>query len=240
MTSLNSLAKETFSMAKSFIVDQPLESLIHTFDQVNVDSKAPAVLLVPGYLERPGCFTALHNTLTEQGFRVFVYRPQNFFCSINQHAQKVQELIKLLTRQYQVKSLTLVGHSMGGLISRTVAQSLWKGPSVLKSVITVGTPNSGTVLSYLGIGRCTAEMVPGSSFLAKLNQGDEKVRNRMVAFVAQDDLLVPDFASAKLPGATSYLIEQVGHLAILEDAQFLRLITQELSSRMKPLRQVAN
>lgn len=240
MTSFNSLAKETFSMAKSFMVDQPLESLIHTFDQVNTDSTAPAVLLVPGYLERPGCFVALHTALTEQGFRVFVYRPQNFFCSINQHAQKVLALIKLLTREHRVKSLTLIGHSMGGLISRTVAQSLWKGPSVLKSVITVGTPNSGTILSYLGIGRCTTEMVPGSSFLAQLNQGDEKFRQRMVAFVAEDDLLVPDLASAQLPGAQSYLIEQVGHLAILEDSRFLHLITQELNARMKPLRQVAN
>lgn len=227
------LAAEAISIAKSFLIKQPLESFFPHEDEEFLKSSLPAVFLVPGYMERPGCFWELESFLKKSGYRVFLYRPQKFLISIEEHAELLNKFVEKVRASYGLNTFSFMGHSMGGLIVRKAAISHFKKRgSKLKAVFTVASPNSGTMIAHLGLGKCTSEMLPGSSFLKKLDKEDKSFRKQIISFSCDQDLLVPDLNSSRLLGSRQYILENTGHLSILSNENFLGLIRSELYLRM--------
>ena len=56
--------------------------------------------------------------------------------------------------------LDIVGHSLGGVVARHALTI--GGSSRIGTLITLGSPHSGTDTSWLGLGRASREMLPGS------------------------------------------------------------------------------
>jgi triacylglycerol esterase/lipase EstA (alpha/beta hydrolase family) len=63
--------------------------------------------------------------------------------------------------------LILVGHSMGGLVSRAYLRR--NGKARVAKLVTLGTPHRGSQLAKLGMGENGRQMVPGSAWLGGLN-----------------------------------------------------------------------
>ncbi|MCU1455562.1 MAG: lipase class 2 [Acidimicrobiales bacterium] len=141
----------------------------------------------------------------------------------------------------------LVGHSQGGLVARSFVKD-FGGASKVDSLITLGTPNTGTYVAnlvrFLGFGNCLAvvactQMSIGSAYLRALNQGDTTVGNvRYTAIRTFEDELVRPVDNARIgDGAVNVLVQSkcwlrvVGHVGLIVDGAVYSGIRQALEGR---------
>lgn len=118
--------------------------------------------------------------------------------SPTEYAEVVEDRLAAISGEYGGE-VDVVAHSMGGLDSRWAIEKLGAAQYV-DDLVTLGTPHQGTYVAYLGAltdgGR---DMIPGSEFLAALNDGRlaESVNYRAL-WSSADELIDPD-EYAKLP-----------------------------------------
>lgn len=111
-------------------------------------SPVPQVVLLHGLDEPGGIWDTLIETLQAQGITAWEFRYPNDQ-AIDQSADKLAEYWPTLDAE---QPITLIGHSMGGLVIRDFV-SRWRHPvaypaqvtgPAIKGVILVGTPNHGS------------------------------------------------------------------------------------------------
>jgi triacylglycerol esterase/lipase EstA (alpha/beta hydrolase family) len=123
--------------------------------------------------------------------------------------------------------ITLVAHSMGGLIVRAYMRRY--GAGQVRCLVAIGTPHHGSVHARLVPGLCLAQIRPGSAWLAELNR-DERAGPlvRVVSLWSWHDSMVAPQASACLEGAENIALIGVGHNALIEDAEVLARVAHEI------------
>ena len=114
-----------------------------------------------------------------------------------------------------IGSVDVVGYSAGGVIARIFVRDDG-GDSVVRRVLTLGSPHHGTDVATLaeqvGGGCPTAceQMVTGSELLRRLNAGDETPDGpRWITVRTEDDHTVTPPDSAELDGALNIDVQQV-------------------------------
>lgn len=144
---------------------------------------------------------------------------------IDGFAEQLHARIEAVCAATGAPRVTLVAHSMGGLVSR--AYLARHGDARVARLISIASPHSGSQLARLGLGTCARQMAPGSAWLARLAAQRVtvpfvSVRTPQDNFVMPQDLQRhPDARDGPLPG--------VGHLAALCDARVLRLVLAHAS-----------
>src|SRR4051812_13764803 len=93
----------------------------------------------------------------------------------------------------------LIGHSMGGMVGRYYV-SLAGGDGVVRNLVTIGSPHTGTEISRVGIGHPTRELVLGSPLLTRLAAAPPPVRTRVTAVWDRRRGRVAGAAQAAPPG----------------------------------------
>ncbi len=127
------------------------------------------VLLVHGYINAGFVWDLHKKWLVEEGCGpIYTIDLGNPFDSIHTFADRLKHKVEAILRETKHKELTLVGHSMGGLVSAYYALRLAPQGTIC-SVITLGAPLYGTKTAFLGFGRCAQEMRVGSKFLKELH-----------------------------------------------------------------------
>ena len=127
--------------------------------------------------------------------------------------------------------LTLVGHSLGGLVLRYFARR-YSVPQV-RRIVTLGTPHFGTVLAA-SPGSPVQHLAPGSPVLNKLNAVDHVPQQfDVIAIQSTFDamLLPPDHG--RYPGAFNIQVNDVGHNALLLSRKVYRLIAENLATPLR-------
>jgi|GEM_PF-7109943 len=127
------------------------------------------------------------------------------------------------------RKAVIVGHSLGGLVTREYA--IQYGTEKLEAIITLATPYSGSTLSFPNLafvgGPIMHEMEPGSLTLARLSaQKLEGVPTFCVGSV-HDNFVLP-FDSSFLPGAEEIVLDGVGHNGLLFDKRVLDIIENSI------------
>ncbi len=125
--------------------------------------------------------------------------------------------------------LTLVGHSLGGLIIRRYLQLFPKHHPV-ERVFLLATPNYGTYLAHYFPTEVTTMMLPGSSFLDKLNDGSHLDDGmRYVSMYGDSDLFVLPRESMHLQGSEPVIFPGVGHNNIVLSPTVMSKIAARLA-----------
>jgi triacylglycerol lipase len=155
---------------------------------------------------------------------------------------------RLLTRT-GAKRVSIVGHSEGGMIPRYYIKFLG-GAARVESVVGLAPSNHGTLnpttfgASLMGCVAC-AEQQTGSSFLVRLNAGDETPPpvSYTVIETMYDEVIIP-YTSAFLTGpstrVTNVTLQQqcprdvVGHIVITSDPVALQWVENALSRNGGP------
>jgi pimeloyl-ACP methyl ester carboxylesterase len=94
------------------------------------------VVVVPGFLSDDSYLAELHDWLQRIGYRAYYSGiGRNADCP----ARLARRLVDTVRRAYGEtgKRVTVVGHSLGGMLARTAAQQV---PDLIRQVITVGSP----------------------------------------------------------------------------------------------------
>jgi PGAP1-like protein len=124
-------------------------------------------------------------------------------------------------------AITIVAHSMGGLVARAALRRA--RPGLIGRIITLGAPHHGTALACRFRWPSTRQMCPGSSWLTELNASQEGRLDVPVTtlYSLDDNYLVPA-SSARLQGARALELQGLGHLSLLNSRRVLEHVVSEL------------
>lgn len=127
--------------------------------------------------------------------------------------------------------IDLVGHSLGGLLSRWYVQELG-GASRVERVVTLATPHAGTRSARLAPGPLRSALLPGSDVVRRLAAGRARAAAvTHVSLVAGADLMVTPVASAAaIEDADVRWFDGLGHNAMLFDDAVHETVLEALAT----------
>jgi triacylglycerol lipase len=215
---------------------------------------APAgdpVIVVNGLFGVGLAYEPLVARLRADGYQVWDFElPTLGTQDIRLSAQALNAFADAVRAQTGAAKVDLVGHSEGGLVSRAYVK-YYGGTAEVDSLVTLGTPNYGTVAANIirlftlgtcvGVAACE-QMTIGSTFLADLNAGDDSIGTVAYTNIAtvMDELVQPytnSFLNAADGNITNRALQSqcfvriVGHLGLILDGAVYSGVEDALEKR---------
>jgi triacylglycerol lipase len=185
-------------------------------DPVEADQSALGpVVVVPGYGGNLDELVPLVAELRREGRDVTVYRPtEGNTGDLRLQARRLADLATRRLDDTGASSVDLVGYSAGGVVVRLFVRDDG-GSSVVRRVLTLGSPHHGTDVAALAedvAGGCPTaceQLATGSDLLRRLNAGDETPSGPLWATVRTErDTVVTPTDSAALSGALNLSVQE--------------------------------
>jgi triacylglycerol esterase/lipase EstA (alpha/beta hydrolase family) len=188
---------------------------------------ARPVLLVHGVLVNDGMWFRFRRAIVRCGIApvyTMNYGPPH--ADIEHFANQLAAKIDSVRAATGAERVVLVGHSMGGLVSRAYLRRF--GGDRVSKLITIGTPHHGSVLAWSFVGRGLEQMRPGNPWLVELNRNEnQSVPVPIVSIWSQHDSMVAPQASSVLACAENVALFGVGHNAMLGDERVVDRAVRE-------------
>ena len=221
---------ETWRSCKVFNLDQAWRADFPERPIVR-DASRPAVLLVHGYM----CNRATWREWLRQGipdrWNVATINLEPVFGKVDDYTELVHAAVERLRSASGAERVTLVCHSMGGLVVRSYLRR--HGHHSVQRVVTIDTPHHGTVFATLGHGPNARQMRNACEFVRGLARDDEPVD--FVCFASQHDNLIVPRDNQILGCAEAVWFEEIGHLAMTAHPDVLKKVI-EVVERPAPIR----
>jgi pimeloyl-ACP methyl ester carboxylesterase len=224
-------ARETVALLRTFVVGQLLQCWLAPARPREIVRGVTPVLLVHGIYCNAGVWHRLLARLRREAVpNLFCLNLAPPFSGIDHFAQQLARRVDEICRACGAPQAIIVAHSMGGLVTRAWCARL-NGRQRVARLVTIGTPHRGSRLARLVPGRCAAEMIPGSEWLARLEVDEARAPPplSLCIFSWHDDLVAPQ-DSAQLAGASALAFERLGHLQLLLDAAIHRRVAAEIAA----------
>ena len=155
------------------------------------------VLLLHGFMSGRRTMEVLAARLRRDGYGPFSLDLGGLGQSLNNRGiDDLADLVRtkverLYGRNPGLGPLTIVAHSKGGLVAAYYVKKLggWRRT---RAVVTLGTPFHGTARAWLGlpiigVARSILQMIPGSPFLGRLNEGAWPATVRLASLWSRTD-----------------------------------------------------
>jgi triacylglycerol esterase/lipase EstA (alpha/beta hydrolase family) len=186
------------------------------------------VILVHGVLVNDGVWFGFRRYLVRHGIGgVYTFNHGPPHADIERFAGQLAARVDAVCAATGAQRVVLIGHSMGGLVSRAYLRRY--GAARVERLITIGTPHHGSVLAWSYPGRCLAQMRPGNAWLAELNRDESGVPTVPITSIwSRHDSMVAPQASSDLAGANNLTVIGVGHNALLSDCVVIALVVRQL------------
>jgi hypothetical protein len=196
---------------------------------------APPALLLHGFCDNRSTFVMLRRSLLGNSWsHVYCLNHSPLTPDVHGAAEHLGERVAEIRRRTGRDRVDLVGHSLGGLIGRCYVQ-LHGGDAHVRTLVTLGTPHSGTyAAAALTPHPVARQMVPGSGFLEELAAPvPGGSRTRFVSVWGDHDLFVVPARNARLEhpdlAVTNVRVRGVGHLMLPVDRSVAAWIRDELA-----------
>jgi triacylglycerol lipase len=182
------------------------------------------IVLVHGFQHNRTAWLYLRMRLRHAGFGPIT--------SLNLRGHTIEAMAEQLGRELGDEEVTLIGHSMGGLVCAYYAEFL-APPHRVRRVITLGTPLQGTRLTAFLGSRLTQQMCVGSPFITHLER--ELRINSVTPYFhlasQRDNLIVPPQSAIlrRYPDRERILPWQ-GHMTLL----FSPTVARQLLDWLRP------
>jgi triacylglycerol lipase len=186
------------------------------------------VAFVHGYAAAGAVFDPLRSLVEERlGVETveFTYLPTESFTTI------VDRLSERLDRIAARSRIDLVGHSLGGLISRWYLQELG-GARHVDRLITLATPHAGTRSAKVALGPLRSALLPNGNVVRRLSASRAAASGvAHTALVAGADLMVsPPASAAAIEDAAVHWFDELGHNAMLYADEVHEVVLGALSA----------
>ena len=220
---LRIMVSEYFAFLLTFLLVIPFERLWMPADRLP-PGKRP-ILLVHGFGCSRGVWWLLRRRLEAAGHAVATVSLAPPYTSMGKLVPQLNQRIEEVCAATGSKQVTLVAHSMGGLICRSYLAR--HGSERVDRLLTLATPHAGSVMSKIGFGQNSREMTPGSLWLRDM--ATETVKIPAISLRnAYDNYVMPQ-DNQRLPGARDIEMPPVGHIAMLYDHQVAHLLLELLN-----------
>ena len=186
-------------------------------------SEGPIVILIHGYNSSPERMTPLCNSISAAGYECGTFAYPNDQAIADSAALLSRELIRL-RQMYPNRKVTLVTHSMGGLVAREVIENSALDPGNVTQLMMIAPPSQGTSCAYIvwsgdlwehflhthdhnllddayasledGLGEGREDLKPDSEFLRQLNGRERNPRVRYSMFLGDGSRFTRDQLAA--------------------------------------------
>lgn len=174
------------------------------------------VVVVPGYGGNVGSLDPLVAELRSEGRQVVVFRPTDGgIGDLRVQAKRLAGVAARAMKASGASSVDIVGYSAGGVVARLYVRDEGGG-SVVRRVLTLGSPHHGTAVAQLAtdaVGSCPKaceQLAIDSDLIRRLNAGDETPAGpRWITLRSSSDRTVTPTASASLQGALDVLVQDI-------------------------------
>lgn len=211
----------------TFLLVIPFERLWISADRLPRGSHP--VLLVHGYGCSRGVWWLLRRRLERAGHVVATVSLFPPFTSLGKLVPQLNARIETVCAATGSRQVTLVAHSMGGLICRSYLAR--HGGERVDRLLTLATPHQGTELARLGLGCNAREMSPGSLWLNDMAR--EPLRLPAVSLRNPYDNYCMPQDNQRLSGMRDIELPPVGHLTMLYDKRIAQILIECLEKRIR-------
>jgi triacylglycerol lipase len=195
------------------IAIRPLGWRAPQFPDQTAEAGTPIILL-HGLFQNRSCLFWLQWRLRRAGHQKIISintPPWRDLESLTEQLVKTIDELRIRTR---VDKAILVGHSMGGMIARNYIQNRG-GAAHVSGLITLGTPHHGSKLAPFAISAMGRSLLPGSSFLTRINSTAWPAGVKAVTIFTRYDNIVLPAESAILTGSEIVELDGMGHTGLL-------------------------
>jgi triacylglycerol lipase len=199
----------------------------------DVDAAATPILLVHGFIENHAVFTVMEHALRRRGFHMLTAYDYGLLThSIPRAAIRLGETIEKLATHSGYERIHVIGHSLGGLITRYYVQRLG-GDSCVQTLVTLGTPHRGTQLARAApLLPLVHQLRPSSSIIQELAEPAPGCRTRFIAFHSDIDPVIVPSGNARLLhpdlNVRNIAVRGVGHLSLPSNGRIALTIAEVL------------
>jgi hypothetical protein len=176
------------------------------------------VLLVHGLVDNRSVFSVMHRSLRRRGFsQVFTWNYSPLLTDVARGAADLGAHIERICEQTGHDRVHVVGHSLGGLISRYSVQRQG-GDRRVESLVTLGTPHEGSLWAHVLPTPLIRQLRPGSPVLRQLAEPAPGCRTRVTAIYSDLDQMVVPTSSGRCEHpdlqARNVLFRGIGHVSL--------------------------
>jgi pimeloyl-ACP methyl ester carboxylesterase len=194
------------------------------------------VLLVHGLIDNRSIFTVMRRSLRRRGFaHVCSWNYSPWLPDVARGAADLGQHIERICEQTGHERVHVVGHSLGGLIARYYVQRM-DGDRRVDSLVTLGTPHSGSVLAHVLPTPLVRQLRPGSPVLRELDEPAPGCRTPVTAVYSDMDQVVLPTASGRCDHpdlrTRNVLVRGVGHMSL----PIHRAVVDEVAATLAGLR----
>ncbi len=189
------------------------------------------VVLVPGLGSSPKAMQGLLEAVRAEGFLCGAFGYPNSR-PIADSAEALSRELAAIAERHPGRGMSLVAHSMGGLVSRAVIEDPDLDPGNVRQLIMIATPNHGSNLAYFGfameiaeplltaerrsrvgeffstledgLSEASVDLIPGSPFLRTLNDRPRNSKVHYTLFLGDKGVL----SEQELTAVRRHLAEQ--------------------------------
>lgn len=195
-----------FVLSRRSVLDRP----------AGAPSDKPPLLLVHGLACNRDTWFWFRRQLERRGYRVYTVDCTPPFAQIASYAPQIARAVDEILGATGAKRTVLIGHSMGGLVSRAYLDQF--GTDKVEHVITLGTPHLGTWMTNFAVGPNVRNMSEGSPWLAGLREREiarssQPYANFTCVYTYHDNLVTPQ-TNAALRGAEHIPLSGIGHVSL--------------------------
>jgi len=178
------------------------------------------VLLLHGFVCNRGLWNPWMRRLRTVGTPYVAINLEPVFGSIDRYVPAIDAAVRRL-EEATLMTPVVVAHSMGGLAIRAWLRQ--QGANLrLHSIVTIGTPHTGTCLARFAMGENARQMREGSHWLHDLGAGESlSTRAMFTCYFGHCDNIVFPAHNATLQGATNHHVPGVAHVHLAFHAPIL-------------------
>ncbi|HWS25493.1 MAG TPA: alpha/beta fold hydrolase [Xanthomonadales bacterium] len=229
---LRTAAVEMGWMARIYLVEHPWRAAPV---QLGAEDRRAPLLLVHGFLCNGAVWIPLARHLAGRNLACVSLEPS--YRHFERQLQDLHEAVLALCARTGRAQVTLVGHSMGALLSRAYAQ---RYPQRLAAVVCVAAPHHGTLLADFIYGVEAGPPSARCQWLMGVNQRDgERIGVPALNLWSADDNIVIPARSASLSGTPERTLHGHGHMAAIAAPSACAILVKAIEDLESTLEQAA-
>ena len=212
----------------------PLGAIRRLWATKDVHAGQPVIILTHGLYHNASAWLLFNRHLRKAGFKnIFAMNYSSFFTSIEQTLKQLEEFIADARQRVPDQPVYLIGHSLGGLLSRFYSEQS-RGEAIPAAVITLGTPHQGSKVAAFGLGRLASSLLyRGPVFTEHESLRPEGLPCAGVALFSPVDNVVLPFEALKAPypGWVYYQTGPLSHTAMLYSKPTAQMVIEILQGK---------
>jgi triacylglycerol lipase len=186
------------------------------------------VILIHGFCASAGVFRPLAERLrseTDARIASFTHAPG---VGVRRIARRLAALVERIPAGARI---TIVGHSLGGVVARWYVQEMG-GHARVERTISLGSPFGGVAVPRYLVG---VDLHEESALLRRLRDRASEFDVPHTSVVATADRVVPGFETACLGVGDVVALQDLGHNSLLFDDAVAGLVIDRLRGRTSPI-----